>query len=145
MMLTWFLESVVLQDVGQSILESYSRVMESMAFNVTARIDDVLYVDDAMRRSVSATESLSLFSISGLNGVRPAQKPFSVQSSPYGSPFATPSLSLASRSPRRAPPLYSVKRNGTREKAILGESEKAWSYAGNLSSRRVSGVTPERD
>lgn len=126
-----------MQDVGQSILESYSRVMESMAFNVTARIDDVLYVDDAMRRSISATETLSLFSISGVN----AQKPFSVQSSPYGSPFATPSLSVASRSPRRAPPLYSVKR----EKGVLGETEKAWSYAGNLSSRRVTGVTPERD
>ncbi|KAL1190191.1 Rop guanine nucleotide exchange factor 1 [Cardamine amara subsp. amara] len=125
------------KDVGQSILESYSRVMESMAFNVTARIDDVLYVDDAMRRSISATESLSLFSISGVN----AQKPFSVQCSPYGSPFATPSLSVASRSPRRAPPLYSVKR----EKGVLGETEKAWSYAGNLSSRRVTGVTPERD
>ncbi|ESQ53082.1 hypothetical protein EUTSA_v10024857mg [Eutrema salsugineum] len=121
------------KDVGQAILESYSRVMESMAFNITARIDDVLYVDDAMRRSVSATESLSLFS--GL-------KPFSGQGSPYGSPFATPSLSLASRSPRRAPPLYTVKR----EKGILGgEPEKAWSYAGNLSSRRVTGVTPERD
>uniref|UniRef100_A0A1J3C8V6 Rop guanine nucleotide exchange factor 1 n=1 Tax=Noccaea caerulescens TaxID=107243 RepID=A0A1J3C8V6_NOCCA len=127
------------KDVGQSILESYSRVMESMAFNVTARIDDVLYVDDAMRRSVSATvtESLSLFSISGAN----APKPFSVQGSPYASPFATPSLSVASRSPRRAPPLYNVKR----EKGAFGESEKGWSYAGNLSSRRVTGVTPERD
>jgi hypothetical protein len=129
------------KDVGQSILESYSRVMESMAFNITARIDDVLYVDDAMRRSISVTESLSLFSINGLN----PQKAFSVQSSPHGSPFATPALSVASRSPRRAPPLYSVKRNGTREKGIVGETEKAWSYAGNLSSRRVTGVTPERD
>lgn len=130
-----------LQDVGQSILESYSRVMESMAFNITARIDDVLYVDDAKRRSISVTESLSLFSINGLNG----QKALSVQSSPHGSPFATPSLSVASRSPRRAPPLYSVKRNGTREKGLVGETEKEWSYAGNLSSRRVTGVTPERD
>ncbi|CAN8276803.1 unnamed protein product [Cochlearia groenlandica] len=134
------------KDVGQSILESYSRVIESMAFNITARIDDVLYVDDAMRRSVSATESLSLFSINGGLHGRPAQKPLSVQGSPYGSPFATPSLSIASRSPRRAPPLYNVKRNGTREKGVLGEPEKAWSYAGNLSSRRVTtGVTPERD
>ncbi|XP_010436938.1 PREDICTED: rop guanine nucleotide exchange factor 1-like [Camelina sativa] len=122
------------KDVGQSILESYSRVLESMAFNITARIDDVLYVDDATRRSISATEApQSLFSN--------AQKGFSVQSSPYGSPFATPSLSVASRSPRRAPPLYTVKR----EKGVLGETEKAWSYAGNLSSRRVTGVTPERD
>lgn len=47
------LESCVcLQDVGHGVLESYSRVLESMAFNVTARIDDVLYVDDSMRRSI---------------------------------------------------------------------------------------------
>ncbi|RVX15972.1 Rop guanine nucleotide exchange factor 5 [Vitis vinifera] len=35
------------KDVGQSILESYSRVMESLAFNIMARIDDLLYIDDA--------------------------------------------------------------------------------------------------
>ncbi|KAL9248608.1 Rop guanine nucleotide exchange factor 5-like protein [Drosera capensis] len=34
------------KDVGKSILESYSRVLESLAFNIVARIDDVLYVDD---------------------------------------------------------------------------------------------------
>eukprot|EP00249_Psilotum_nudum_P022246 c28433_g1_i1 orf=362-2386(-) len=34
------------RDVGQAILESYSRVMESLAFNIMSRIDDVLYVDD---------------------------------------------------------------------------------------------------
>ncbi|XP_057504318.1 rop guanine nucleotide exchange factor 1-like [Actinidia eriantha] len=37
------------KDVGQSILESYSRVMESLAFNIMARIDDLLYVDDATK------------------------------------------------------------------------------------------------
>ncbi|XP_054790698.1 rop guanine nucleotide exchange factor 1 [Prosopis cineraria] len=35
------------KDVGQAILESYSRVMESLAFNVLARIDDLIYIDDA--------------------------------------------------------------------------------------------------
>ena len=35
--------------MGQSILESYSRVMESLAFNIMARIDDLLYVDDATK------------------------------------------------------------------------------------------------
>ncbi|KAJ6747022.1 ROP GUANINE NUCLEOTIDE EXCHANGE FACTOR 7 [Salix koriyanagi] len=34
------------KDVGKSILESYSRVLESLAFNIVARIDDLLYVDD---------------------------------------------------------------------------------------------------
>ncbi|KAL6977409.1 Rop guanine nucleotide exchange factor 5 [Sarracenia purpurea var. burkii] len=38
-------------DVGKSILESYSRVLESLAFNIVARIDDLLYVDDLTRHS----------------------------------------------------------------------------------------------
>lgn len=43
-----------MQDVGHSILESYSRVMESLAFNIMARIDDVLYVDDTAKRCSTA-------------------------------------------------------------------------------------------
>ncbi|KAH8939656.1 hypothetical protein BDL97_15G047200 [Sphagnum fallax] len=41
------------RDVGQSILESYSRVLESLAFNIIARVDDVLYADDQVRHSLS--------------------------------------------------------------------------------------------
>lgn len=37
------------KDVGQSILESYSRVLESLAFNVLSRINDVLHVDDVTK------------------------------------------------------------------------------------------------
>ncbi|RVW48392.1 Rop guanine nucleotide exchange factor 1 [Vitis vinifera] len=71
-------------DVGQSILESYSRVMESLAFNIMARIDDVLYVDDAVKRCAAA-ESMALFGRGGLGGL-PIQKrmspsPFSIQHS----------------------------------------------------------------
>ncbi|KAH7685934.1 RNI-like protein [Dioscorea alata] len=33
------------KDVGQSILESYSRVIESLGYTVMSRIDDVLYAD----------------------------------------------------------------------------------------------------
>ncbi|KAJ9545655.1 hypothetical protein OSB04_025362 [Centaurea solstitialis] len=39
------------KDVGKSILESYSRVLESLAFNIVARIDDLLYVDNLTRQS----------------------------------------------------------------------------------------------
>lgn len=39
------------QDVGKSILESYSRVLESLAFNIVARIDDLLYVDDLAKQT----------------------------------------------------------------------------------------------
>ena len=100
--------SCVVQDVGQSILESYSRVMESLAFNVIARIDDLLYVDDATK-NCNALGSVSFFNRGGLGGL-PVQmqispSPFSVQCTPYTSPFATPSFCLCplvSGSPGRA-------------------------------------------
>lgn len=44
----------LLQDVGHSILESYSRVLESLAFNIMARIDDLLYINDATKRRAAA-------------------------------------------------------------------------------------------
>ncbi|KAJ6338160.1 hypothetical protein OIU76_007771 [Salix suchowensis] len=37
------------RDVGQAILESYSRVLEGLAFNIVAWIDDVLFVDKSVR------------------------------------------------------------------------------------------------
>ncbi|KAF9613944.1 hypothetical protein IFM89_013479 [Coptis chinensis] len=37
------------KDVGQAILESYSRVLEGLAFNIVAWIEDVLYVDNTTR------------------------------------------------------------------------------------------------
>ncbi|XP_065866688.1 rop guanine nucleotide exchange factor 1 [Euphorbia lathyris] len=144
------------KDVGQSILESYSRVMESLAFNIMARIDDVLYVDDTTKRCAAA-ESASLFNRSGLGGL-PVQKrmspsPFSVQQSPFTSPFATPTFNSSTPvtgSPRRTPSY--LKKNNSKEasdekleKPTPAEFEKVWSYTGNLSSRRISGDAPERD
>ncbi|KDP27131.1 hypothetical protein JCGZ_20943 [Jatropha curcas] len=144
------------KDVGQSILESYSRVMESLAFNIMARIDDVLFVDDASKRCAAA-ESMSLFNRNGLGGL-PIQKrmspsPFSIQHSPFASPFATPtfcSSTPVAGSPARAP--SSLNRNNVKEaidqkleKPYAADFEKVWSYTGNLSSRRVSGDAPERD
>ncbi|KAK6918381.1 PRONE domain [Dillenia turbinata] len=37
------------RDVGQAILESYSRVLEGLAFNIVAWIEDVLFADKQMR------------------------------------------------------------------------------------------------
>lgn len=41
--------NVILQDVGQAVLESYSRVLEGLAFNIIAWIDDVLFVDETTK------------------------------------------------------------------------------------------------
>lgn len=40
----------LLQDVGQAILESYSRVLEGLAFNIVAWIGDVLFVHKTMKK-----------------------------------------------------------------------------------------------
>ncbi|XP_022944316.1 rop guanine nucleotide exchange factor 1-like [Cucurbita moschata] len=147
------------KDVGQSILESYSRVMESLAFNIMARIDDVLYVDDAIKQCIEP-ESNSVFN-RGLGGL-PIQKrmspsPFSIHHSPFASPFATPTFCSSTPiggSPGRLSPSPTVKRSNMKEAGVVklrperereGDKEKIWSYAGNLSGRRISGVTPERD
>ncbi|XP_052202419.1 rop guanine nucleotide exchange factor 1 [Diospyros lotus] len=79
------------KDVGQSILESYSRVMESLAYNIMARIDDLLYVDDATKqRSVSG--SVTMLDCGGCPAVLPMQttispSPFSVKPISYNSPL----------------------------------------------------------
>lgn len=144
---TFFL---LLQDVGQSILESYSRVMESLAFNIMARIDDVLYVDDATKQCAAA-ESVSLFNRGGLGGL-PIQKrispsPFSIQHTPYTSPFATPTFCSSPpviASPSRVP--SSLNKKGLKSGVpVATDLEKQWSYAGNLSARRISGDAPERN
>ena len=41
----------IFQDVGKSILESYSRVLESLASNIVTRIDDLLNIDELNRHA----------------------------------------------------------------------------------------------
>ncbi|KAL5561278.1 hypothetical protein UlMin_031025 [Ulmus minor] len=143
------------KDVGQSILESYSRVMESLAFNIMARIDDVLYVDDAVKQC-AAVESMPLFSRGGVGGL-PIQKkmspsPFSIHHTPYASPLATPTLFSSTPldgSPGRTS--QSLKRTPVKDANLdlkaekLVDFERMWSHPGNLSARRPSGDAPERD
>lgn len=43
-----------MQDVGRAILEGYSRVIETVASRIMARIDDVIYIDDAVKRCSAA-------------------------------------------------------------------------------------------
>ncbi|KAL8552050.1 hypothetical protein ACS0TY_000930 [Phlomoides rotata] len=78
------------KDVGKSILESYSRVLESLAFNIVARIEDLLYVDDINKQS-DKLSSMSLVSH------KKVAVPFSVPVSgtPYRSAYSTPSFSPA--------------------------------------------------
>lgn len=102
------------QDVGKSILESYSRVLESLAFNIVSRIDDLLYVDDLSKQSENRTSRVSTSS----------HKRVSVSvSTTSGSPFRpgsrTPKLSpgpIVSPSPARGErtPFLSSNGNGNK-------------------------------
>ncbi|GFS34707.1 hypothetical protein Acr_00g0035480 [Actinidia rufa] len=91
-------------------------------------------------------------------GGLPVQKrispsPFSVQHTPYASPFATPTFCSSPAlvlSPGRAPQLSD--KNGLKahlchklEKQMPAELQKLWSYAGNLGSRRVHADASELD
>lgn len=81
------------QDVGKSILESYSRVLESLAFNIAARIDDLLYVDDITRQSDKHSSVTTVNTFAN----RKVSSPFSMPLSgtPFKSAFSTPTLSPA--------------------------------------------------
>lgn len=91
------------RDVGQSILESYSRVMESLASNIISRIDDIIYVDDMIKRSLPVSLPPPK------TGVAPSQRRVysmisSIHKTPHGIPLKTPCVSpIPSVSPRRTP------------------------------------------
>ncbi|KAL5550221.1 hypothetical protein UlMin_000397 [Ulmus minor] len=78
------------KDVGKSILESYSRVLESLAFNIVARIDDLLSVDDLTKHS-DQFPSISKVGMIAHKGSysRP------VPNTPYKTAFSTPNFSPA--------------------------------------------------
>ncbi|KAG4393366.1 hypothetical protein GLYMA_03G073600v4 [Glycine max] len=88
------------KDVGKSILESYSRVLESLASNIVARIDDVLYVDDLTKHSdgVIAHKTISVpHSMSGQSTPPPSYK--SSLGTPNFSPARCVSPAKGSKSP----------------------------------------------
>ncbi|XP_050384508.1 rop guanine nucleotide exchange factor 12 [Argentina anserina] len=47
-------------DVGQAILESYSRILESLAFTVLSRIEDVLYADYVVHNPSAVSKKYSI-------------------------------------------------------------------------------------
>ncbi|KAJ4957748.1 hypothetical protein NE237_024859 [Protea cynaroides] len=62
------------RDVGQSVLESYSRILESLAFTVMSRIEDVLYAD-SLAKNPSLAESDRKLSIDSSPVVGPVKFP----------------------------------------------------------------------
>ncbi|XP_051121888.1 rop guanine nucleotide exchange factor 7-like isoform X2 [Andrographis paniculata] len=87
------------KDVGKSILESYSRVLESLAFNIAARIEDLLYVDEITKQSSSSSVGLA-----STNKKVPVPYTVPASGTPYRSGYTTPSFSPA-RGEKRTPGL----------------------------------------
>ncbi|XP_052198197.1 rop guanine nucleotide exchange factor 5 [Diospyros lotus] len=77
------------KDIGKSILESYSRVLESLAFNIGARIDDLLYVDDLTRQSEKLSSVPAALSLIAHKRV-PVPHSVPVSGTPYKTAFGTP-------------------------------------------------------
>lgn len=90
--------------MGKSILESYSRVLESLASNIIARIDDLLNVDDLSKQSdhhLPAATGADAKITGGKNnisciikGVIAPSPPYQVvpaSGTPYETAYATPS------------------------------------------------------
>ncbi|KAK8487226.1 hypothetical protein V6N11_013949 [Hibiscus sabdariffa] len=88
------------KDVGKSILESYSRVLESLAYNIVARIDDLLYVDDLAMHSEKLSSDPTAVSVSTHKKV-PFPYSVTVLSTPYKTAITTASFSPAA--PRISP------------------------------------------
>lgn len=102
------------KDIGKSILESYSRVLESLAYSIVARIDDLLYVDDLTKHS----DKLSPVPTVSVIAHKKVSIPYSVSVSgtPYKTTFSTPGFSPASlvspaRGERERTPFLSSKNN----------------------------------
>ncbi|EOA32514.1 hypothetical protein CARUB_v10015794mg [Capsella rubella] len=47
------------KDIGQAVLESYSRILESLAYTVMSRIEDVLYTDSLALKQASTVDETS--------------------------------------------------------------------------------------
>jgi hypothetical protein len=102
------------KDIGKSILESYSRALESLASNIIARIDDLLYVDDLTKQSDdnNLLSSPEVSSIIAHKKVVPLPYLISASGTPYRTSFSTtpgfsPSMISPKKGERRTP--YSSK------------------------------------
>ena len=85
----------VLQDVGKSILESYSRVLESLASNIIARIDDLLNVDELSKLPDHLPAGGADGNIACKNSSSSKAAAVPASGTPYATAYATPSFSPA--------------------------------------------------
>ena len=83
-------------------MESYSRVLESLAFNIVARIDDLVYVDDLTKHSDQpfSMSKVGMIAHRGVVIVPPSNTPYKTAfTTPSFSPALRPSPATVERSP----------------------------------------------
>ncbi|KAL0401281.1 UNVERIFIED_CONTAM: Rop guanine nucleotide exchange factor 5 [Sesamum latifolium] len=128
------------KDIGKSILESYSRVLESLAFNILARIEDLLYVDDINKQS----DKLSSVPVSG-TPYRTAQTTPNFSPAPLRSPAKaerTPFLgSNSNKLPRRGLGVKRVLTNYLSGDAKVRTCSNILEGLGSISNRITEGTT----
>ncbi|CAA7060383.1 unnamed protein product [Microthlaspi erraticum] len=115
------------KDVGKSILESYSRVLESLAYSIGVRIEEVLYMDDISKEDVddSCSDKLRLLSKEAENGCsggslrKRLSSPslFSVSFSGTSTPYRTPSFCASTPSYSPMPLISPLSGGGRGERA----------------------------
>lgn len=138
------------QDVGKSILESYSRVLESLAFNIVARIDDLLYVDDLSKQS----EKLSSIPKVSVISHKKVSIPYSVpvSSTITGTPYKTASTPSYSPAPlispakgERTPFLHNnMNKNNKPHRRGFGVKRVLTNYLGVDSRPKICGNATDR-
>ncbi|XP_023549947.1 rop guanine nucleotide exchange factor 5-like [Cucurbita pepo subsp. pepo] len=125
------------KDVGKSILESYSRVLESIAYNIIARIDDLLYVDDLTNHSGRLT------SVATVNVVGHKKAAYSVHfsSTPYKLTSTTPSFSpapMVSPAKTERPPFLNNNNNSKPPRRGFGVKRALTNYLGVETKAKTS-------
>jgi hypothetical protein len=83
------------QDVGKSILESYSRVLESLASNIVTRIDDLLNIDKLNRHAEQFSATGDADCKIACSQAAVPSFPVPASGTPFMTAYATPSFSPA--------------------------------------------------
>uniref|UniRef100_A0A7N0UA53 PRONE domain-containing protein n=1 Tax=Kalanchoe fedtschenkoi TaxID=63787 RepID=A0A7N0UA53_KALFE len=109
------------KDVGKSILESYSRVLESLAHTMIARIDDLLSIDELTDHPETYSSLSSLLTPARQTASSPHT--LSLSNTPTRTPPATPHFSatplLSPAKSEIAPFLNKLPRHSNRAKRVL--------------------------
>lgn len=124
-----------MQDVGLAILEGYSRILESLAFTVMSRIEDVLYAD-SVAQNPSLAEASGNYSTdsSPLTGAVRSPKTMEDAETPTLSDFMGWHVDQGETEKKN-----NISPKGNAEELPKGESEKIMTKLANIvTNKKIS-------